>query len=285
MLATSGNGHTVAPVKNPVTRPLRIVAAAVLVTVFAVGIVAIALDRLRDDKSLPPARIDESTLSEPVSTGSGCDWIPDVDECPPYELIEEPTLAGAAERLRNGQLYPSDVLYLMYTEKDYTAALEPYLGPAVAQPAYVPSFDGPWGRSMEGIDRGESYQLMRPWDLAGGSVLFEFVFVLPSTADVATFLENHRVLLNEVGVRPAELPGLGDGIDAPVLYRFIDSQAPTPVRRCVNRVLHAYDRIVFAVTLATGGDCSTPPVELPVGIILGASSRARTLFGDALPLP
>jgi len=242
------------------------------------------IDRLGEDAPAPSAPVQSTDVTYP-GDAPGCDGIPDVPECPPYALIEEPTLEGAVERFRNGELYLSDVVYLMYTEKDYAEVLEPYLGPATLEPSYDPPIDGPWGDSMEGIDRGESYGRIQQWRFTGDSLLFETVFVLPSTDDVVTFLENHRRSLSGVGVEPVIATGLGNGIDAPVLYRFIDGGAGTPARRCVNRVLHAYDRIVFAATLATGGDCSTPPIDLPVRIVVGASSRARAILGDAPPLP
>lgn len=269
---------------RPIPRPLRVGAAALLASVFAAGVGALLVDRLGEDTPAPSAPVQSTDVTYP-GDAPGCDGIPDVPECPPYELIEEPSFEGAVERFRNGELYLSDVAYLMYTEKDYAEALEPYLGPATLDAAYDAFSDGPWVASMEGIDPGEAYGRVQQWELVGGSLLFETVFVLPSTADVETFLGNHRDLLAGVGVRPLDLAGLGDGIDAPVVYRFQDAEALTPVRRCVNRVLYAVDRIVFTVTLATGGDCSTPPVDLPVRIVLGASSRAESILGENPPLP
>jgi len=271
-------------VSRNVPRAIRVGAAALLVGVFAVGVGALVVERLDRDASVPPTPVESTDVTYPGDT-PGCDGIPDVPECPPYELIEEPTLEGAVERFRNGELYLSDVAYLMYTEKDYAEALEPYLGPAALEPAYDVPDDGPWGASMEGIDPAESYGRVQEWRFAGDSLLFEMVFVLPSVEDVGTFLANHRRSLAEVGVEPVSTRGLGDGIDAPVLYRFIDGGASTPARRCVNRVIHAVDRIVFAATLATGGDCSTPPADLPIRIVLGASSRAQAILGDDPPLP
>lgn len=265
-------------------RPVRVGVAALLVGVSVIGVTALLVERFGADEPGANAPIETGDEAYPGET-PGCDGVPDVSDCPPYEPIDEPTFAGAVERYRNGKLALSDVVYLMYDETDYAAVLEPYLGPATLEPSYDVPADGPWGASMTGIDRAESYGRVQQWRLTGDSLLFEMVFVLPSSDDVGTFLANHRANLADVGVAPVRSRGLGDGIDAPVLYRFVDNGAVTPARRCINRVLHAYDRIVFAATLATGGDCSTPPADLPVRIVLGASTRARAVLGDAPPLP
>jgi hypothetical protein len=271
-------------VRSLLPRPVRVVAAVVLVGVFLTGTVALVLDRTAERQAVPPAPVETEDVVYPGET-PGCDGIPDVPECPPYELAEEPTLEGAIERFRNGDLHIYDVVHLMYTEEDYMKALEPYLGPAVLESSYDTPLDGPWGRSMEGIDPSDSYSRVQQWVLTGDSLLLEMVFVLPSTDDVATLLENHRKLLAENGVAPLTGAGLGDGVDAPVAYRFVDGGASLPARRCVNRVMHAVGRLVFAVTLATGGDCTNPPVDLPVRIVLGAAQRAEAVLGENPDLP
>jgi hypothetical protein len=39
------------------------------------------------------------------------------------------------------------------------------------------------------------------------------------------------------------------------------------------------DRIVFSVSLMTGGDCSAPEPSLPAGIVVAVRDRAASLLG------
>lgn len=263
---------------------MRIGVATLFVGLFVAGFGVLVLDRLSTDSPAQEKSVASTDVTYPGDT-PGCDGIPDVPECPPYELIEEPTFEGAIERFRNGELRDADVIYLMLTEEDYLQAIFPYLGPAELQVGRNVPADGPWGATMTGIDQSMSFSWFQQWVLTGDSVLFEMVFVLPSPEDVPVFLANHRAQLEGVGVRPFTYKGLGDGIREPVLYRFQDGGAATPARRCVNRVMRAVDRVVFAMTLATGGDCTTPPAELPVGLLAGVVERAEAVLTLTTPLP
>jgi hypothetical protein len=112
--------------------------------------------------------------------------------------------------------------------------------------------------------------------LNGGAILFEQVFVLPDINDVATFTENHRKHMAGFGVEPLASTAAVNG--GPVLYRFQDAEASTPARRCVNRAIHAVDRVVFVVTLASGGNCTTPSPELLFSLISSITERARLIL-------
>lgn len=220
--------------------------------------------------------LDDQDDAAVTEEAPGCDGLPGFDDCPPVDLVDSPTLEGALERYRQGELTKFDAVYLMLTQRDYDAALAPYLGPAVAEiGTSVPESDL-WNASFAGIAKHDSFTWMQQWVLGGDAVLFEQVFVLPDQGDTVVFLENHRTHMVGFDALPWDGGNLDEG--GPVLYRFQDADATTPARRCVNRALQSVDRMVFAVTLASGGDCSAPVPELPLGILETIVNRAETLL-------
>lgn len=256
-------------------RLLRVLLASILLGAFFLGAGTLVVERYRDVEQAVD-ELDDQNDSAVYEEAPGCDGLPGVDDCPPADLVDSPTLEGALERYRQGELKEFDAVYLMLTQRDYDEALAPYLGPAVAEIGTSVPESVLWNSSFAGVAKHDAFTWMQQWVLGGDAVLFEQVFVLPEQGDTLVFLENHRNHMAGFGVLPWDGRNLAEG--GPVLYRFQDADATTPSRRCVNRALQSVDRMVFAVTLASGGDCSAPVPELPLGILATIVSRAETLL-------
>ena len=259
-------------------RLLRFAGTVVLLGVFMVGAVSLVLERLStiEDAMEDPA---ETTSVEPVV--GGCDFVTDIDACAAPDPLDAPDLEGAIERYRAGVFASSDARFLVLSESDYAKLLVPVFGPATPQEGDVVMDVPVWDASFGGLDRSESFSWEQQWHLVGGAVMFEQIFVLGSNADAVEFLGNHEAFMTELGVAPVAHPSTGDGRDGsrPRLYRFVDADVSDPARRCVNRALVVLDRIVFSVSLMTGGDCSTPDPSLPAGVVGAVRDRAAALLG------
>lgn len=261
-------------------RLLRVLLSAVLVATFLVGAGAVLFSRLTnvEDALEEPGVPAATTVVFDETIHEGCDGLDDVSACPATELVDEDTRAGALERYRQGRLQDSDAKYLMLTQQDYDNALAGYLGAASAEPGGAIPRTPLWAASLEGVDSEGTFTWVQQWLLGGDAILFEQVFVLPQSADVATFTENHRGHMAGFGVEPLAGEGLGTGNGSPALYRFQDAEATTPARRCVNRAVQAVDRAVFVITLASGGDCTTPSPELLLTLLSSVTERARLVL-------
>lgn len=262
-------------------RVLRFLLSSVLLGTFLVGAGALVLDRLGDvDDALEGNGFaPETTLAFDETIHEGCDGLDEVVACPETELVDEDTLDGALERYRQGRLQDSDAKYLMLTQQDYDTGLAGYLGAATPEPGGSIPLTPLWEATLEGIDAEATFTWVQQWVLGGDAILFEQVFVLPEETDVAAFTENHRNHMAGFGVEPLSGGGLGTGDVAPALYRFQDAEATNLARRCVNRAIQAVDRAVFVITLASGGDCTTPSPELPLAILASVTERAGRLLG------
>lgn len=261
-------------------RLIRFLLTSALLCTFVVGVGAVILDRSNSDKvaqdeaGLPA----DTTAAFDETIHEGCDGLDAVVACPETELVDEDTRDGALERYKQGRLDDSDAKYLTLTQEDYDTALAKYLGPASAEPSGAIVLTPLWEASLENLDSEGTFTWVQQWLLGGDAILFEQVFVLPDVTDVATFTENHRKHMAGFGVEPLAGGAGGAADGGPLLYRFQDAEASTPARRCVNRAIHAVDRAVFVVTLASGGDCTTPSPELLFAIISSITERARLIL-------
>lgn len=258
-------------------RLLRFTATVLLLGVFAFGAFSLVLDRLSDvDDAISEVTGDPADEFVP----QGCDFVESVDECPTPEPLDAPGLEGAIERYRNGVFAASDARFLVLSDEDYRTLLEPALGPGEAQLGDV-VFDVPvWEASFGELDRSEVFTWEQQWQLVGGAVMFEQLFVLASMEDAEVFLKNHAEFMAAKGAAPTTHPATGDGSAAssPLLFRFVDVDASDPSRRCVSRALAVLDRVVFSVSLMTGGDCSSPDPSLPAGIVAAIRDRASRVL-------
>lgn len=258
-------------------RLLRFTATVLLLGVFAFGAFSLVLERLSTV---------EDAISEVIGSPAedlvpqGCDFVEDATECPTPDALDAPGLDGAIERYRNGVFASADARFLVLSEDDYRTLLEPTLGPGAVQIGDV-VFDVPvWEESLAELDRSEVFTWEQQWQLVGGAAMFEQIFVLSSEADARAFVGNHRAFMAAKGAAPVTHPATGDGGEAslPILFRFVDADATDPARRCVNRALAVLDRVVFSVSLLTGGDCSTPDPSLPAGIVGAVRTRAARVL-------
>lgn len=261
-------------------RLIRFLLTSALLCTFIVGVCAIIFERSNSDKVAPgevglPA---DTTVAFDETIHEGCDGLADMVACPETELIDEDTRDGAIERYKQGLLHDSDAKYLTLTQEDYDTALSAYLGTAIAEPGGAIILTPLWEASLESLDSEGTFTWAQQWVLNGGAILFEQVFVLPDANDVATFTENHRKHMAGFGVEPLASTAAGAVNGGPVLYRFQDAEASTPARRCVNRAIHTVDRAVFVVTLASGGNCTTPSPELLFSLISSITERARLIL-------
>lgn len=258
-------------------RLLRFTATVLLLGVFAFGAFSLVLERLATvDDAISEVTGDPDAALVP----QGCDFMEDVTECPAPDPLDASGLEGAIERYRNGVFASSDARFLVLSDEDYRTLLEPALGPGEVQPGDV-VFDVPvWEASFGGLDRSEVFTWEQQWQLVGGAVMFEQLFVLASAEDAEVFLENHEAFMVEKGAAPVSHPATGNGSEesSPLLFRFVDADASDPARRCVNRALAALDRVVFSVSLMTGGDCSAPDPSLPTGIVAAIRDRAALVL-------
>jgi hypothetical protein len=271
---------TVVRVNFPANRVkfLRVMLTIILLGVFLVGAASLVLSRLAaTEKAIEEAFPPGTTLAE-EDFSEGCDGLPGPDPCPAPELVDEMSLEGAVERYRQGQLSDDDVVYLMLTVEDYANELAGYLGPASLEPGTTVVSNPLWEATLEGVDPERSFSWVQQWRLNGGAMLFEQVFVVPSLDAVDVFLENHRKYMDGFGVVPRAYGDTAKESHGSVLYRFQDDGVGDPAQRCVNRVIHPVDRAVFVVTLLTGGDCTTPSPELPVGIAAAIAARAELVL-------
>lgn len=258
-----------------VLRVLRVALATLLVGVAVTGVVLFVAARL-----VSPSR--ETPATPPVSTiVEGCDFGPVGEPCPDEGLVDDPTFEGAVERFRQGISAPEDARFLLLTPADYDTSLRPVFGPGSSRPGHVPLSVPAWEASYGDIERLETFSWEQSWDLVGGSVMFEHVFVLGSAEDALGFLANHAGFMDGLGVEPAVHPSSGTGApgEMPLVFRFIDADTVDPARRCVSRALAATDRMVFAVTLLTGGDCRTPDPSVPSGVTFLLRARAEEVLG------
>jgi len=259
-------------------RLLRFAGTVVLLGVFATGAVFMVLERLSTiDDSMDA--MTETTSVEQIA--GGCDFVTEADECAAPDPLDAPGLDGAIERYRSGVFASSDARFLVLSESDYTRLLVPVFGPGTPQEGDVVMDVPVWDASFGALDRSESFSWEQQWHLVGGAVMFEQIFVLGSKADAEEFLGNHEAFMEDRGVAPVAHPSTGDGRDGsrPRLYRFVDADVTDPAQRCVNRALMVLDRIVFSVSLMTGGDCSAPEPSLPAGIVVAVRDRAASLLG------
>lgn len=272
---------TVGPVNFPADRAklLRAVLTIVLLGVFVVGAASLVLSRLAATETAVEEAFPPDTTLAGEDFSEGCDGLPGPDPCPAPELIDETSLEGAIERYRQGQIADDDVVYLMMTEADYTDELAGYLGPASLEPGTTVVSNSMWDATLDGIDQELMFSWVQQWRLTGGAMLFEQVFIVPTLDDVDVFLENHRKYMDGFGVAPKVYGDAAETQRRPVLYRFQDTNASDPAQRCVNRVIHPVDRAVFVVTLLSGGDCTTPSPDLPVGIAAAIAARAELVLG------
>lgn len=261
-------------------RLVRFLLASALLCTFIVGVGAVIFDRSNNNKvaqgevSLPT----DTTVAFDETIHEGCDGLADAVACPETELVDEDTRDGAVERYKQGRLNDSDAKYLTLTQEDYDTALSAYLGAAIAEPGGAIVLTPLWEASLEGLDSEGTFTWAQQWVLNGGAILFEQVFVLPDVNDVSTFTESHRKHMAGFGVEPLAGEATGAASGGPVLYRFQDEKASTPARRCVNRAIHTVERIVFVVTLASGGNCTTPSPELLFSLISSITERARLIL-------
>jgi len=260
------------------SRILRAALAAALLGVSGVGVAALVAWRLADP-AVPPADVADVPSADPVEPG--CDFVPGAAECPEIPLVEQPTFEGAVERFRSGVTVDGDARFLVLSQTDYDSFLLPVLGPAAAQDGRAVARVPVWEASYEGLDRESGFSWEQQWDLVGGSVMFEQLFVFATEGEAVTFLGNHVGFMADLGVEPTKHPRTGPGREGmrPVLFRFVDSDAGSPARRCVNRTLVVSGRIVFSVSLLTGGDCTTPDPSLPAGIVTAVRDRAVAVLG------
>ena len=256
-------------------RVLRAAVAASLLGVAGVGVASLVAERLGSTPP-PPFVPDAADLLEP-----GCDFIPDVAECPEIPLEEQATFEGAIERYRNGETVDGDARFLVLSQADYDSFLLPVLGPASPQSDGMVAGVRVWEESYTGLDPEEGFSWEQQWGLLGGSAMFEQLFVFPSEADAEVFLGNHAGFMDELGVSPARHPRTGSGRDGalPVVFRFVDADTTVDARRCVSRAVALSGRIVFSVTLLTGGDCTTPDPSIPAGIVGAIRDRAVAVLG------
>jgi hypothetical protein len=264
------------------TRLLRFAATALLLGVFGVGAFSLVLERLAsvNDALSDATEVAENTTDEFVP--QGCDFVADIAECPESDPLDVSSLEGAVERYRNGVFASSDARFLVLSEEDYRILLEPVFGPAEVQEGDV-VFDVPvWEASFGELDRSETFSWEQQWQLVGGAGMFEQIFVLARTEDAEEFLANHKAFMLAKGVKPVTHPATGDArmTSLPLLFRFVDVDTDDPARRCVNRALAVLDRVVFSVTLMTGGDCSTPDPSLPAGVVGALRERAEAILID-----
>ncbi len=261
-------------------RLIRFLLSSALLCTFVVGVGAVIFDRsninkvAQDEVGLPA----DTTVAFDETIHEGCDGLDEVVACPETELIDEDTRDGAVERYKQGRLQDSDAKYLTLTQEDYDTALAKYLGAASAEPSGAIVLTPLWEASLENLDAEGTFTWVQQWLLGGDAILFEQVFVLPDVKDVATFTENHRKHMSGFGVEPLVGTAAGAVDGGPVLYRFQDDKASTPARRCVNRAIHAVDRAVFVVTLASGGNCTTPSPELLFSLISSITERAKFIL-------
>lgn len=258
-------------------RLLRVSATLILLGVFSFGAFSLVLDRL---SSVDEALEDVTAVPNEEFMPQGCDFIADATECPAPDPLDAPGLDGAIERYRNGVFAAADARFLVLSDEDYRTLLEPVFGPGEAQIGDV-VFDAPvWVASYGQIDRSETFSWEQQWQLVGGAVMFEQLFVLDSNEDAMEFVRNHETFMGDKGVARTNHPATGDGkaTSLPMLFRFVDADATDAAQRCVNRSLAVLDRIVFSVGLLTGGDCSTPDPSLPAGIVTSLRDRAAEVL-------
>lgn len=256
---------------------LRLAATILLLGVFGVGAFSLLLHRL----SAIDSAISEITVPTTVPpVPQGCDFVADVDECPAPGPLDAPGIEGAVERYRNGVFAASDARFLVLSADDYRILLEPVFGPGEAQPGDVVMDVPVWEASFGDLPRTGTFSWEQQWRLVGGAAMFEQLFVLGSADDAEAFVANHEAFMSGKGVPRSSHPLAGDGREGarPMLFRFVDADASDPARRCVNRALGAVDRVVFTVSLLSGGDCSTPDPALPVGILDAVRSRAEAVL-------
>lgn len=261
---------------------LRFGATVLLLGVFGFGAFSLVLERLGsvNDALSDATEVVEGTADEFVP--QGCDFVADVAECPESDPLDVSSIDGALERYRNGVFASSDARFLALSEEDYRILLAPVFGPAETQEGDV-VYDVPvWEASFGELDRSETFSWEQQWQLVGGAGMFEQMFVLARTEDAEVFLANHKAFMLAKGLKPVTHPATGDArmTSLPMLFRFVDADTDDPARRCVNRALAALDRVVFSVSLMTGGDCSTPDPALPAGVVGALRERAEAILVD-----